>query len=60
MRSWINERVLRKGLDVECSSVVLVREAANKYVGYAEFDDGIQINVEAITAVDGVLFRVVK
>ena len=60
MRSWLNEHAQGKYLDCKCSCVFLIRESANKYVGYAKFDNGIQINVEAITDVDNVLFRVTE
>ena len=55
MRSWLNERAQEIGLDRECSTVSLVRESTNKYVGFAELDNGDKIEVEATTDGDGVL-----
>lgn len=57
MRNWLNERAQEKGLDRKCSSVSLVRESINKYIGFAEFDNGDQIDVEAIMDGNDVLFR---
>ncbi len=57
IRNWLNERGKEKGLDRKCVAVSLVKESTNKYVGFAEFYNGDQIDVEAVTDGDDVLFR---
>jgi len=56
VKNWLNGKQEIKELGLRCTSVGLVKESSNKYVGLAKFDNGEETDVEVTADGDTHLF----